>query len=125
MKHILIVEDDLDMREALEATFQSKGYEVTAIPTAEEAINTLSTTALTPDLILLDVMTGSLHASGFLKRLRELPAPKGACHVIVVTNLDTQITRDQVAAYGIDDYVVKIHTSLETLVKKVETILSA
>jgi DNA-binding response OmpR family regulator len=60
MAHILIAEDEHDIRELITFTLKYAGYEVTSVTNGEEAFE--SALRLLPDLILLDVrmprMTG-------------------------------------------------------------------
>lgn len=118
MKRILIVEDESDVRSALQTMLVEGGYRVDAVGTSEEGLK-LILSSEKPDLILLDVMTRSMHAAVFLERLRELPVGKNDSKVIILTNLDNDITREKVKKYGVDAYLVKAQTSLEEVVKKV------
>ena len=121
MSKILIIEDEVDLREALQTKFTGDGYEVTAVETSELGLQSIIENK--PDIILLDVMTHSLHASAFLQRLRQLPDGKNDCKVIVLTNLDNEITRKKVMEYGIEAFLVKASTSLEQISAKVKEIL--
>ncbi|MBT8335488.1 MAG: response regulator [Gemmatimonadetes bacterium] len=51
---ILYVEDDPDFREAVEAMLVAGGYDVEAVPTAEEGLAAFQ--ARRPDAVLLDLM---------------------------------------------------------------------
>lgn len=121
MSTILVIEDEVDLREALQTKFTDDGYEVTAVETSEQGLQAIIEHK--PDIILLDVMTHSLHASAFLQRLRQLPDEKNDCKVIVLTNLDNEITRKKVMEYGIEAFLVKASTSLEQIAIKVKEVL--
>jgi DNA-binding response OmpR family regulator len=121
MKKILIIEDEKDLREALQAILITQGYLVKTSETAEEGLQ--SAIADTPDLILLDVMTHSLHASVFLERLRNYSPETHAIKVVVLTNLDNDVTRQKVQTFGIEAYLVKSSTSLEEVVEIVKGIV--
>jgi len=77
-----------------------------------------------PDLILLDMLTHSIHGALFLQRLRQLPEGQNDSKVVILTNLDNDITRDKVEPFGIEDYLVKAETSLDQIATKVATILA-
>ncbi len=51
---ILIVDDDLDLSKALQATLESREYTVITAPSREEGMNKIR--AEEPDLIILDIM---------------------------------------------------------------------
>lgn len=121
MKRILIIEDEPDIRDALYTNLVDEGYQVEAAETSELGLQAVLET--TPDLILLDVMTHSMHAAAFLERLHTLPDGQNNSKVIVLTNLDNAITRQKVQAYGIEDYLVKSEVSLDQITLRVREAL--
>jgi len=78
-----------------------------------------------PDLILLDIMTHSLHGAVFIQRLRDLPEGKNDSKVIVFTNLDNDISKSKFSKDDISAYLVKAEMSLDQVVKKVSEVLSS
>lgn len=56
MKTILIVEDDVEIRNSLRDVLELEGYEVTLANNGREAIDYLNTAQTLPDAILLDMM---------------------------------------------------------------------
>ena len=123
MHHILIIEDEIDLREALQLFLKNEGYSVHATETSAQGLKLLSEHV--PDIILLDMMTHSLHGIEFLAELRKLPDPVGKAKVIVLTNLDAEITQEQAEKYGVSDYLVKASTPLKEIVNRVREVLSA
>jgi DNA-binding response OmpR family regulator len=121
MKRILIIEDEEDLREALHTKLAAEGYRVETAETSELGLKSIIENK--PDLILLDVLTHSIHAAAFLQRLRDLPPGKNDSKVIVLTNLDNDITRKKVMEYNVEDYLVKAKISLEEIAKKVKKLL--
>jgi CheY-like chemotaxis protein len=71
MAHILIAEDERDIRELITFTLRFAGHEVTPTANGEEAYNTAQT--LLPDLILLDVRMPRMTGYEACKRLKETP----------------------------------------------------
>lgn len=122
MKRILIIEDEMDLREALQTKLVHEGYRVDTAETAELGLKAVL--CAKPDLIFLDVMTHSLHASAFLERLRSLPEGSNDSKVIVLTNLDNEVTRQKVMVFGIEDYLVKAKVSLEEIAQRAKEILA-
>lgn len=121
MKRILIIEDEPDIREALQTNLIAEGYLVKAVETSELGLKSVISTK--PDMILLDVMTHSMHAAAFLERLRQLPDGENDSRVIVLTNLDNDITREKVKQYDIADYLVKAEVSLEHIAQRVREVI--
>jgi two-component system phosphate regulon response regulator PhoB len=122
MKKILIIEDDTDLREALEAKCESVGYEVDTVETSEEGLQRAIKEM--PDLIFLDIMTHSIHASAFIDRLRSLPM-NSKCKIIVITNLDNEITKKKIEEKMVDAFYIKSQVSLEILTAKARELLGA
>ncbi len=68
LSRILIVEDDLGVREALALALGLEGY---AVLTATSAAEGLRQVSAQPDLILLDVLLPGSDGFSFLRELRE------------------------------------------------------
>lgn len=121
-KRILIVEDEKDLRESLRDILNDREYDVSSVENTEFALGML--TELKPDLILLDILTGSLHGSLFIKRLQELGGDYAKIKIIVLTNIDQEQMRDKFHNMNVEAYMVKIDTSLQDVINKVEEVLS-
>ena len=97
----MVVEDDDGIRTALRLALLDEGYDVVAVPSAEQALEVLAGSEV--DLMLVDLMLGGMDGFTFIRTAR-------ATHdvpVIVVSARDD--THDIVAALeaGADDYVTK------------------
>ena len=68
---ILVVDDQPDIRELLEAVLQIKGYAVTTAPTGPAALEGLAAASGLPDLILLDVQMPDMDGWDTLTAIRE------------------------------------------------------
>jgi CheY-like chemotaxis protein len=81
---ILVVEDDLDLREALAELLEGRGFRVSTATNGADALQRLETMQDPPDVILLDLMMPIMDGYGFLdaRRLQPLLA---SIPVIVVT----------------------------------------
>jgi two-component system chemotaxis response regulator CheY len=66
---ILIVDDDVDIRDALQDLLQRKGYIVTTARDGREALESLRSVAARPCLILLDLMMPGMSGWEFLTEL--------------------------------------------------------
>jgi CheY-like chemotaxis protein len=65
-REVLIVDDDLDAREALAELLESRGYSVTSAGNGREALNYLRTASL-PGIIILDLMMPMMDGWEFLE----------------------------------------------------------
>lgn len=71
-KHILVVEDDDDIRNSLKQLLEYEGYYVTTAPNGKEALDQLHCQQQ-PSLILLDLMMPVMNGWDFEKNFSSLP----------------------------------------------------
>ena len=65
-KHILIIENEVDIREILQEFFESEGFNVSTAEHGLEALETLER-ILRPDVILLDLMMPVMCGAEFIE----------------------------------------------------------
>ncbi|PPK92871.1 DNA-binding response OmpR family regulator [Kineococcus xinjiangensis] len=99
---LLILDDDDGIRTALSLAMEDDGYDVTAWPSAEEALAHVASGAPV-DVMVVDLMLGGIDGFTFIRRVR----PLSDAPVIVLSA--RQDKGDIVAALeaGADDYVTK------------------
>jgi DNA-binding response OmpR family regulator len=101
---ILIVEDDLDVADMLNAYFRVQGYEILAANWGEEAVKLCQKKI--PDLVILDIRLPDIDGYEVARRLRndrhsrEIP-------IIFLTDKRNRQDRLQGLELGADDYVTK------------------
>jgi len=120
MKKILIVDDQVEVRELVEVTLRSGDYQVFQAESGEKAIEIAR--AVKPDLIIMDIMMpggmDGLEATGALKNDPET----NGITIIMLTAKGQEADRKTGLGAGADDYFVKPFSPLE-LIKKVEEVL--
>src|SRR5215211_4106321 len=89
---ILIVDDDVGARKTLEGVLRQYGYDLAFARTGVEAL--AEAVAITPDLILLDVMMPGMDGFEVCRRLRADPRV-AEIPVIMLTALDDRESRLQ------------------------------
>ena len=99
--NILIVDDDLDIREMLGNYFSREGYEVDYACDGEEGLRITKKKLFS--LILLDIMMPKMNGYIMLVRLREFCDTP----VILLTAKGEQMDKIKGFTKGCDDYVVK------------------
>ena len=67
---VLVVDDDLDIREALTDVLQDRGFHVTSAANGREALTVLRRLSAPPSVILLDLMMPIMDGYGFLEEQR-------------------------------------------------------
>src|SRR5579871_3082262 len=100
---ILVVDDELALRETLTRSFSREGHSVRAVATGEEAIERAGSEHF--DVILLDVALGA-GINGH-EVCRVLRARRDVVPIIMLTALDTEADAVQGLEAGADDYVTK------------------
>jgi CheY-like chemotaxis protein len=121
MAKIMLVEDDVNLREIYAARLLAQGYEVVTASDGEEAL--ASAVKETPDLIVLDVMMPKISGFDVLDILRSTPETKQS-KVIMMTALSQQSDRERGERLGADRYLVKSQVTLEDVVNTVDELLN-
>ena len=99
---VLIVDDELEVRQILQEFLAHKGHEVYAAGSGPEALNALDT--FKPDVVLLDVSMPEMDGVETLKRIVAL---QPTLPIIMVTaNADVGIT-SKLLGLGAADYIPK------------------
>ncbi|MFZ3497005.1 response regulator transcription factor [Streptomyces sp. 5.8] len=117
MQRILVVDDEPEVRAAVEDGLAVEGYEVRG---AADGLGALSEVALwQPDAVVLDVMMPVLDGLAVCRQLR---AVGDRTPVLVLTALDAVSDRVDGLEAGADDYLVKPF-ALDELVARVRALL--
>jgi len=104
-KHkILIVEDDPDVSEMLNAYFRVQGYDVFTVNWGEDGVRAGQT--IIPDLIILDIRLPDIDGYEVAKRLREDRRTQ-EIPIIFLTEKRERVDRLQGFEVGADDYITK------------------
>lgn len=104
-KHkILIVEDDPDVSEMLNAYFRVQGYDVFTVNWGEDGVRAGQT--IVPDLIILDIRLPDIDGYEVAKRLREDRRTE-EIPIIFLTEKRERVDRLQGFEVGADDYITK------------------
>ena len=119
-KRILIVDDDIDLREALESALSHAGFDTLTANDGAEGLRVALENK--PDLILLDIMMPIKTGHETLNALRRDSWGK-TVPVIFLTNFDDATNIAQGFKQKGDEYIIKSGTSLESIVKKVKQYL--
>ncbi|GIJ59554.1 SpoIIE family protein phosphatase [Virgisporangium aurantiacum] len=111
--HVLVVDDNADMREYL-VRLLSDVYEVSTAPDGASAL--AAARHRTPDLVLTDVMMPNLDGFGLLREMRADPAMSLVPVVMLSARAGDEATVEGLEA-GVDDYLVKPFAARELLAR--------
>lgn len=102
MFHILVVEDDKNLRRLMEAVLTQNGYHVVPASDGQEALDLLE--SIYVDLIISDIMMPKLDGYSLTRELRnanyEIP-------ILMITAKETYEDKRKGFIAGADDYMVK------------------
>lgn len=120
MKTILVIEDQIDVRENIDAILELEGYQV--IMAEDGEIGLEMATSHQPDLILCDVMMPKLDGFGVVQALRQNPITSTIPLIFLTAKAD-RLSLRQGMDLGADDYLTKPFT-LDELINAVTARLS-
>lgn len=113
---ILIIEDEIELREELKVLLDENGYEGIILESFENIKqDTLSVNA---DLILLDIKIPYINGQQLLKEIRK----ESDVPIIMVTSKNTEMDEVLSMSYGADDYITKPYNPV-LLLLRIEAIL--
>lgn len=99
MSHILLVEDNADMRTLLGEMLVYGKHTVMTGRTGEEALEVMQNTATLPDLIISDLNMPRLDGLGLLDAVRQNPNWKKVAFVIMSANVnDDRLTPEIISS---------------------------
>ncbi|MGE3796738.1 MAG: response regulator [Thermomicrobiales bacterium] len=108
---ILVVDDETQIRRALEIALRGHGYDVSLAGGGSEALVALGTN--TPDLLILDLMLPDIEGLTLLEEVRswsEMP-------ILVLSARGEEAVKVQALDFGADDYLTKPFSSGELLAR--------
>lgn len=116
MTTILVVEDEVSLREPLVFLLKKEGFKTLEAKDGEEAIDFFR--SANPDLVLLDLMLPGKSGVEVCREIRE----HSNVPIIMVTAKDSEVDRVVGLEIGADDYIVKPYSTRE-LVARVRAVL--
>jgi CheY-like chemotaxis protein len=102
---ILLAEDNQINQMVVMAFLGTSNYLVDIVENGEQAVAAARTADY--DVVLMDLQMPVLNGTDATKRIRELPAPRNAVHVIALTAHAMKGVREDCIAAGMNDYISK------------------
>ncbi len=116
---ILLVEDEEGIREMLEMVLEQADFQVTAVETAEKALNYLADHI--PDLLLLDWMLPGISGVELARRIKKDDS-LNSIPIILLTARGAEEDKVRGLEIGADDYVTKPFSPKE-LIARIKAVL--
>ena len=104
---ILIVEDEVSLADSVRYNLEREGYDV--MVSHDGAAGLMAARDFRPDLVILDLMTPSMHGFDVLRGIRS----RSTVPVIILTAKDAEADKVAGLELGADDYVTKPFSMLE------------
>lgn len=121
MKKVLIVDDDVYLRDLYEEVLKEAGYEVITAVDGEDGVGKLQQGGM--GLTLLDVMMPKLDGLGVLKKLQETPPVTPNGPIVLLTNLAQDPIVTEAMTLGATSYIIKADITPDQLIEKVNEYL--
>lgn len=119
-KVVLLVDDDLTLREMYDERLKAEGFDIIQATNGEEALAKAKESK--PNVILLDIMMPKVNGFDVLKQLKADDELK-AIPVIILTALIQDVDRLQGQKLGAADYIVKSETMPGEVIAKIKKAL--
>jgi CheY-like chemotaxis protein len=111
--HILVVEDDPDIRESVVEILEDEGHRVTSAGDGREALDLLQSASPAPDLILLDLMMPIMSGYQFREEQLKLPAFASIPVLIVTADVNARVKVESLQVAGFVQKPLKIQPLLD------------
>lgn len=121
MTTVLLVEDDINLREIYAARLEAEGYKVVVASDGEEAL--AKSVREHPSLILLDIMMPKISGFDVLDIIRSTPETKNV-KVVMLTALSQPSDKARGEKLGVNKYLVKSQITLEDVVDTVKNLVN-
>ena len=121
-KKILVVEDELFLRDLYVQILKDAGYEIDSASDGDEGFKKLQVGGY--DLVLLDIVLPKRDGIQILRDLQKAPPEKPNGAIIVMSNIDKEATIAEGVALGIKGHIVKSDYTPDQLLAEVARLLA-
>jgi CheY-like chemotaxis protein len=120
-KKILVVEDDVVLRDVLKEKLLQKGYDVSSVEDGEQAMRFMSETK--PDLILLDILMPRKSGMEVMEEMNQDPSLK-EIPIIVISNSGQPVEVQRAKELGAKEFLIKAVFDPNEVLEKVAKVLN-
>lgn len=121
MKSILVAEDDKFLANAYRVKLEKESFNVKIAFDGQEVLKYLE--AELPDLIVLDLVMPVMDGFTTLSEIKKNPKYQSV-PIIIASNLSQKEDIDRGMSLGANDYIIKSEMSLDSLVTKINKLIS-
>lgn len=120
-KKILVVEDELFLRDLYVQILKDANYDVDQAADGDEALKKMMVGGY--DLVLLDIVLPKRDGIQILKELQKTPPQKANGAIVVMSNIDKEATIAEGVALGIKGHIIKSDYTPDQLLAEVKRML--
>lgn len=117
MKRIVVIDDDMFIRDLVATKLTGDKYSVVTAGTAKEGLALLADEV--PDLVLLDMELPDRHGLDVLKQIKT-DALLSSVPVIIFSNNDDALTQQKAEENGANDFFIKVSVDMSELEKHID-----
>lgn len=121
-KRILIVDDDMYIRELYEEVLKDAGFDVDTAADGREGLSKMSAGGY--DLILLDVMMPEIDGIGVLTEIQKNPPKQKNGPTILLTNLSHDPVIKQGISKGAASFLIKADITPDQLLEEAKKLIN-
>lgn len=122
-RKIMIVEDDMFIRDIYKVRFEQEDFEVTMAENGMVAVEKLEQGYL-PEIMLLDIMMPGMDGIQVLKKVKSDERWKDL-PIMMLTNISEKEKVNEAMDLGVKDFLIKSHFTPSEVVQKVNALLNA
>lgn len=119
-KNILLIEDELSIRDIYQMILEDEGYDVVCANNGKQGLEFAERSK--PDLILMDLMMPVLGGEATIRELRKTEWGKNI-PIIILTNIGSTEVPEEIIDENIKQILVKVELTPDQLVEKVKQTL--
>lgn len=118
-RRILLVEDDLDIRESIKEVLEDEGYAIAEAGNGVEALEQLRGATALPDLILLDLMMPTMNGVQFREEMVQNPVWAEIPIVILSADADARYKAELIKAADVLEKPVELDRLFQTVARAI------
>ena len=119
MAKVLIVEDDLSLRDVYREAFLQEGFSVETACEGQEGLEKMA--SFSPDVMLLDLMMPKVSGFDLLEKVKKDPNLK-KIPILVTTNVYAD-EQDLMQNYGVSNFLLKTEYEPKQIVEKARLLI--
>lgn len=119
MHSILIIEDDVALREMYNTKFTKEGFSVSVAADGKEGLEKMR--SINPQIVLLDLIMSNVSGFDVLKMVKD-DVKLNKIPILILTNIIAD-AEDLLKNWGATDFLLKANTTPDEVVKRVKHIL--